>query len=242
MNIDPHAAWAAVVASPLFGTGLTLLVYQAAMLLYERTGRHPLLSPVLVTVAVIIAILLATGVPYATYFDGARLVYLLLGPATVALAVPLYRQIPALIRAWPAVLAGIIAGSAVAMASAVLIARWLGAATTTQLSLAPKSVTTPIAMAVSEHIGGDPALTAVLVILTGVFGAVVGGWVLDLGRVRSPAARGLALGTAAHAFGTTRALQEGETQGAFAGLAIGLAGIVTAVLTPLMIGWLASPR
>ena len=242
MTFDPAAAWAALVGSPIFGLGLTLLVYQAAMALYERTGRHPVLNPVLVTMLVIIGLLVLTGISYDTYFTGARMVYLLLGPATVALAVPLYRQLPALLRAWPAVLAGILAGSAVALTSAVLIARELGASRVTQLSLAPKSVTTPIAMAVSEHIGGHPALTAVLVVLTGVFGAMAGGWILDLARIRAPAARGLALGTAAHAFGTTRALQEGETQGAFSGLAIGLAGLVTALLTPLAIGWLVSGK
>jgi len=238
MSFDPRAAWEALVGAPLFGTGLTLAVYLAAMALYERMGRSPLLSPVLVTVVVIIALLLATGISYPTYFDSAQPISLLLGPATVVLAVPLYRQLPALRRAWPAVLAGILVGSSVALASSVLIARWLGASPATQLSLAPKSVTTPIAMAISDHIGGEPALTAVLVILTGVFGAVAGSGILNLGRVRAPAARGLALGTAAHAFGTTRALQEGETQGAFAGLAIGLAGLVTALLTPAVIGWL----
>jgi len=238
MSFDPRAAWDAVIASPLFGLGLTLLVYQGAVWLFERCGRRPAVNPVLVTMVVIIAILSVCGIAYQTYFDSAKMVHLLLGPATVALAVPLYRQLPSLVRSWPAVLATALLGSAVALVSTVISARWLGAPPEILLSVAPKSVTTPIAMGISERIGGIPSLTAVLVVLTGVVGAVFGSWILTLARVRSPSARGLAFGISAHAIGTTRAFQEGETQGAYAGLAIGLAGIVTAILTPLLIGWL----
>jgi len=238
MSFDPRAAWDAIISSPMFGLALTLLVYQGAVWLFERCGRRPAVNPVLVTMLVIIAVLSVSGVAYQTYFDSAKMVHLLLGPATVALAVPLYRQLPSLIRSWYAVLATALAGSAVALISVVVSARLLGASSAVQLSLAPKSVTTPIAMGVSERIGGIPSLTAVLVVLTGVAGAIFGTWILNLARVRSPSARGLAFGISAHAIGTTRAFQEGETQGAYAGLAIGLAGIVTAILTPLLIGWL----
>ena len=237
MTSDLQSIWVYLAASPLLGLTSTLVAYQAAMWLFERCGRRQMLNPILVSVAMIVGFLMATGTEYRTYFDGAQFVHFLLGPATVALAVPLYHQLPLLRRAWPAVLAVVLTGAMVASVSAVAIAWGLGGSEQIVLSLAPKSVTIPIAMGISERIGGIPSLTAVMVMLTGMVGAIGGGWILDMARVKVPAARGLALGIASHGIGTVRALQMGETAGAFAGLAIGLTGLATAILVPLMISW-----
>jgi putative effector of murein hydrolase len=152
----------------------------------------------------------------------------------VALALPLYRQLHALRRSAVAVAVALIAGSAVASLSAMAIARSLGAETQIVLSMAPKSVTSPIAMGIAEQIGGLPSLTAALVLITGITGAVIGPWVLDRLKIGDPRARGLAMGTASHGIGTARALAETETAGAFAGLAMGLNGVVTALLVPIL--------
>ena len=236
MSSDLQGIWVYLSTSPLLGLTSTLLAYQAAMWLFEKGGRSPLLNPILISVSIICGFLLATGTEYRTYFDGAQFVHFLLGPATVALAVPLYHQMPILRRAWPAVLAVVLVGALMAGGSAVLIAWGLGGSEKILLSLAPKSVTIPIAMGVAERIGGIPSLTAVMVMLTGIFGAVAGGWILDLARVRDPASRGLAMGISSHGIGTVRALQMGEVAGAFSGLAIGLTGLATAVLVPILVG------
>ena len=238
MSTDLQSIWVYLSTSPLLGLTSTLLAYQAAMWLFEKGGRTPLLNPILVSVSFIVAFLLATGTEYRTYFDGAQFVHFLLGPATVALAVPLYNQMHILRRAWPAVLAVVLVGAVMAGGGAVAIAWSLGGSEKILLSLAPKSVTIPIAMGVAERIGGIPSLTAVMVMLTGIFGAVAGGWILDRAGVRDPASRGLAMGIASHGIGTVRALQMGEVAGAFSGLAIGLTGLATAVLVPLAVSLL----
>jgi len=165
-------------------------------------------------------------------------VHFLLGPATVALAIPLYRQLGQIMRSAGALAAGLLAGSVAAILASLAIGWALGASRPTIMSLAPKSVTSPIAMGVAEQIGGIPSLTAVLVILTGIAGAVGGAWLLDLLRVKDERARGVAMGTASHGIGTARALQIGEVTGAFSGLAMGLNGVATALLTPIIVKWL----
>jgi predicted murein hydrolase (TIGR00659 family) len=238
MNGDFAGLWVYLAASPLLGLTSTLVAYQAAVWLYEKCGRTPLLNPMVVSVFMIVCLLLATGTEYHTYFDGAQFVHFLLGPATVALAVPLYRQLPILRRVWGVVLAVVLTGGLIAGGGAVLIAWALGGSEKVLLSLSSKSVTTPIAMGIAERIGGIPSLTAVMVLLTGIFGAIAGSWVLDLARVKDQAARGLAMGIAAHGIGTARALQMSEKAGAFGGLAIGLTGLFTAVLVPVILGFL----
>lgn len=233
--------WVYLSASPLLGLTITLLAYQGAYWIYQRANFNPLLNPVLLAIIALVAALHFTGTPYATYFDGAQFVHFLLGPATVALAVPLYSQFDRL-RALALPLAGaLIAGSLTAIASVIGIAWLLGASESTLLSLAPKSVTAPIAMGIAEKIGGIPSLTAVLVIMTGVSGAMMAKYVLDALRIRDHGVRGFAVGLAAHGIGTARAFQVSEQAGAFAGLGMGLNGATTAILMPLMLalwGWL----
>lgn len=231
--------WVYLSASPLLGLTITLVVYQAAYWVYAKARFHPLLNPVALSVLVLVGLLKATDTEYATYFDGAQFVHFLLGPATVALAVPLYAQLPKLKAQALPLLGALAVGSIVAVASAVGIAWALGASRTTLLSIAPKSVTAPIAMGITEKLGGLPSLTAVLVVSTGIIGAVVGKYVLDALRIRDWSVRGFAVGLAAHGIGTARAFQVSEEAGAFAGLAMGLNGLATAALFPVVV-WLVS--
>lgn len=192
------------------------------------------MNPVLTAVLLIVALLTVTDVDYATYFEGAQFVHFLLGPATVALAIPLYNHLSSVRRSFPALAAAILVGSLTAAGSAVALAWALGASPQTVISLAPKSVTTPIAMGVAERLGGLPSLTAVLVILSGILGAIAGPGLLKRAGVHDDRAAGVAIGTASHGIGTARALQTSEVAGAFAGLAMGLNGLATAILLPLL--------
>ena len=217
---------------------LTLVAWQVATAISRLLGDRPLANPVLIAIALLAGLLLATGTSYASYFQGAQYVHFLLGPATVALAVPMYAALPSIRRNAHAILPAILAGSVVAAGSAMLVGRWLGGSRQVVLSLAPKSVTTPIAMGVAEQIGGNPSLAAVFVLITGLVGIVLGPPLLALVRVADWRARGLAAGTAAHGLATARILLLNETAGAFGGLAIGLNGIITAVIVPPLARWL----
>ena len=224
--------WVYLSASPLSGLTVTLLVYTLAYRLHQTSGHHPLVNPVAVSIVIIAGLLWASSTPYPTYFDGAQFVHFLLGPATVSLAVPLYEQLHRLRRLWLPLLAGLGVGTAVASTSAVLLAHALGASRATLASLAPKSVTTPVAMGIAEQLGGLPSLTAVLVVCTGIVGAATARYVFDALGIRDPMVRGFALGTAAHGIGTARAFQVSAEMGAFAGLAMGLSALLSAATLP----------
>jgi predicted murein hydrolase (TIGR00659 family) len=227
--------WLYLSASPLLWLTLTLGAYLLAHYIHVRLGRNPLANTVVISVAVLVTLLLSTGTSYETYFDGAQFVHFLLGPAVVALAIPLRDNIATVRRSLLPIVAALVAGSLTAIVSAVAVAWALGADLVTIKSLVPKSVTAPIAMGISQEIGGTPSLTAALVILTGIIGAMFGGPLLDLLGIKLPAARGFSLGTASHGIGTARAFQESEIAGAFAGIAMGLNGFITAVLVPLLV-------
>ena len=226
--------WVYLSASPLLFLTLTLVAYQAGDFVYKRANLNPLCNPVLIAVVCLVGLLWMSGTTYERYFAGAQFVHVLLGPATVCLAFPLYRQIDRVRRSALALGVAIIAGSLTAMVSAVGIAWVLGATRNTLISLAPKSVTAPVAMGITEKLGGLPSLTAVLVILTGILGAMLGPILLNLLGIKDWASRGLAMGTASHGIGTARALQVNEVAGAFSGLAMGLNALATAVLLPLL--------
>jgi predicted murein hydrolase (TIGR00659 family) len=227
--------WVYLATTPLLGLTVTLVAYLVGDWLYRRAHMHPLSNPVLLAVVMLVALLVATDTPYETYFDGAQFVHFLLGPATVALAVPLYLHAQRLKKMWLPLLGGLVIGSITAAVSAIGIAWLLGGSTETLLSLAPKSVTAPIAMGITEKIGGLASLTAILVISTGILGAVTGPGVLSLLRIRDQAVRGFALGVASHGIGTARAFQESDESGAFSGLAMGLNGLVTALTLPVVV-------
>lgn len=211
----------------------TLLAYQLALRVHRRFGHRAWLHPVAVATLLLVVVLLLTGVKYDTYFEGGRYIHMLLGPATVALAVPLYHQLARLKRDWLALLAGALLGSATAVGIAMLCAAALGASHATVISMAVKSVTMPIAIGLTEKFGGVVSLTSALVMLTGILGAALTQPVLAMLRVSEAHITGFTLGVVAHGIGTARALQGGQEMGAFAGLAMGLAGLLTAVLLPL---------
>ena len=235
---NPFAVWVYLSASPLLWLTLTLIVWLFADFLARAANRHPLVNPVLISIALMGGILVATGAPYQKYFEGAQFVHFLLGPATVAIAVPLVRH-RALVRAnLLPMAAALIVGAIVACASAVAIAAAFGAPRQVLVSLAPKSVTAGIAMAVSENLGGVPALTAVLVITTGILGAVIVTPLMNALRIRDYAARGFAVGLASHGIGTARAFVVDEVAGTFAGIAMGLNGLATSLIVPLLMRWM----
>lgn len=227
--------WSYLARGPLVWLTLTLIAYGLGDALFQRTGRMPLANPVLVAVILLAALLLATGTPYAVYFEGAQFVHFLLGPATVALAVPLWAQRARLKRAVLPVAAALLAGSLTAVASALAIARALGVDAATLAALAPKGTTAPVAIGIAERLGGSPTLAAVLVLLTGITGALVVTPLFNALGIRDWRARGLAVGTAAHGIGTARALQVHPTAGAFAAIGMGLNAILTALLAPLVL-------
>ncbi|MCQ0990129.1 LrgB family protein [Jiella marina] len=226
--------WVYLAASPLLALTMTLVLFQVAQWLYRKAGRPALLNPVFLSAAAIVAILIATDTPYPTYFEGAQFIHFLLGPATVALAIPLYRQIERVKESALAITVSLLAGSLTAMTTAVGIGYLLRLDAISLVSLAPKSVTAPVAMGIVEKLGGLPSLTAVFVIITGILGGALGPVVLDRLRIFDPTARGFALGTASHGIGTARALQESEVAGAFSGLAMGLNALATAILLPFL--------
>jgi predicted murein hydrolase (TIGR00659 family) len=203
--------------------------------IYRRRGLHPLANPVLISVTVIVGVLLLTNTPYQTYFDGAQLMHVLPGPATVALAIPLYAQLERLKTMLLPLMITILVGSVTVIGSAVAIGWVCGASTGILLSLAPKSATMPIAMGVTAQIGGLPSLTALTVTLTGISTTLMARGLLQLMRIDDIAVRGFAIGLTAHAIGTASALQVSEIAGAFAALAMGLNGVATALLLPLMV-------
>ncbi len=227
--------WIYLSASPLVWLTVTLIAYQTGLLLYRRFNDNPLLSPVLFAICLLVAFLKLSNTGYSTYFKGAQFIHFLLGPATVALAIPLYREITLIRKAFVPIAITLIAGSLTAIINAVAIARCLGGNKLILLTLAPKSVTTPIAMGISEKIGGIPSLTAVIVVLTGIFGAVAGSFVLDILKIKDEAARGMAWGVASHGIGTAHALQKSRTSGAFSALAMAANGLLTALILPLLL-------
>jgi len=221
--------------SPLPWLVLTLVSYLGALRLYQRSGSHPLLIPVLTAVVVIVAVLLLTGTPYPVYFEGVQPLYFLIGPATVALAVPLYGQLERIKQMWLPIGIALLVGSTAAIVSALGIAWALGGELETLLSLAPKSASMPFALPVAERLGGLASLAAVAVAITGIAGTIMARPVLNLLRIHDPAVRGFAIGLTAHAIGTAREIQDNQTAGAFAALAMGLNGIATAVLVPVFV-------
>jgi predicted murein hydrolase (TIGR00659 family) len=230
--------WVYLSGSPLLWLTATLIAYLAADAISVACNRHPLANPVLIAVVLVSAILLTTGTTFPAYFAGAQFVHFLLGPATVALAVPLVRHLPQVRRALMPMLVALAVGSMTAIVSAVWLARAFGLDRAAMLALAPKSATAAIAMGIAEKIGGDPALTAVLTILTGITGAIIVTPLMNALRLRNYAARGFAAGLASHGIGTARAFQVDPLAGTFAGIALGLNGLLTALLVPLLLPWL----
>lgn len=212
----------------------TLGIYIGAGWVYQKT-KLALLHPVLVTIAIIIALLLLFNIDYLTYQKGAHLIDFMLGPSVVALGYTLYSQIASIKENAVSILTALFVGSVTGIGSVLTLAKILGSSNTLAVTLAPKSVTTPIAMAISERFGGIPSLTAVVVIAIGIVGGIAGPWILRVLKVDSKIAIGLALGASAHGLGTARAMELGAVEGAIGGLAIGIMGLMTALIAPFFL-------
>jgi putative effector of murein hydrolase len=231
-----HEIWVYLSGSPLLALTLTLAAWQLGTWLYERSGRNPLVNPVAIAVATVAAAILAIDMSYTTYFEGAQFVHFLLGTATVSLAVPIHRGLDQLRGRVLPLAAALLGGGAASIGVAIGMARLLGVDAPLQQGLWAKSVTAPIAMGVAERIGASPTLTAVYAVVTGVLGAALGRFVLDAVGCRAWWQRGAALGIAAHGIGTSRAFTVHPEAGAWASLAMGLHGVIGAVLIPLIVG------
>jgi predicted murein hydrolase (TIGR00659 family) len=229
-----YHVWVYLSETPLLWLTATLFAYAVGDFVSRRLGRHPLANPVMIAAGLLILLLTSTGTAYRTYFEGAQFVHFLLGPATVALGLPLWRNRLAVRRNFLPMVAALLAGSLTAIVSAVGVAWLFGASPVILASLPAKSVTAPIAMALTETIGGIPALAAVLVVLTGILGAIIVTPLMNLIGIRDYAARGFAAGLASHGIGTARAFQVSEEAGTFAGIAMGLNGALTALVFALL--------
>ena len=232
---NPAMIWSYLSQGPLLWLTATLVAYGVGIALFQATGRRPWANPVALAVAVLAPVLWLSETPYQIYFEGAQFVHFMLGPATVALAVPLWGNL-ALIR--PVVLpiaAALIVGALTAMLGALGVAWALGVPPDVLAALAPKSATAPVAIGIAERLGGAPTLAAVLVLCTGITGAIIATPLMNALGLRDWRARGFALGVAAHGIGTARAFQVNETAGAFAGLGMGLTAVLTAILAPILL-------
>lgn len=236
--IGVTSLWSYLSATPLTWLTATILAYLAADATARRLGNTPWANPVLISVLLIAPVLWMTGTDYSTYFEGAQFIHFLLGPATVALALPLWDNRNMIRRSVAPILLALIVGSLVAAGSAILLARVFSLPTEVVLSLAPKSTTAPVALGVSEAIGGIPTLTAVLVILTGIIGAVTVTPLMNMLRITDWRARGFAVGVAAHGIGTARAFQVNQIAGAYAGIAMALNALLTSLIVPVLARWL----
>lgn len=238
MRLDLPAAWSGFVATPLFGLTLTLAAYLAGRWLWRRTGGHAAANPIVIAIALVMAVLAATGTSYDDYLRGGQFIAFLLGPATVALALPLYRSTGRIREAAWATGAGLLAGSFTAIVSAILVVRAAGGGQDLILSMAPKSATTPVAIATAYATGGIPELTVAFTVSAGILGAVIGPAVLTLVRARDRHVRGLAMGMASHAIGTARMLQDEPGAAPFAALGMAANAILTPLLVPLAVALL----
>lgn len=225
-----------LAGNPAWWLCLTLACYVLGQKIFQSAKGNPLVSPIIISVVLLILYLVTTGVPYEQYFQGAGFIHFLLGPATVVLAVPLYEQRSKLAKLWLPLACGLLAGCIAAIASVILIGGACGLSSETILSMVPKSVTTPIAMGVSESLGGMPDLTAAFVVITGILGSIIGRPVFKLLRIKSEPVCGVALGLSAHGMGTSAAFQISPRAGAFGGLAMGLCGVITAFIAPIIAG------
>ncbi len=226
--------WSYLSTTPLLWLTATVIAYVAADKVARSFGNPPWANPVLMSVCLIAPVLWLTRTDYATYFEGAQFIHFLLGPATVALALPLWDNRETIRHSVMPILVALLAGSVVAAGSAILLARAFDLPAEVILSLAPKSTTAPVALGISEAVGGLPALTAVLVILTGIIGAVTVTPMMNLLRIEDWRARGFAAGVAAHGIGTARAFQVNPVAGAYAGIAMALNAMLTSIIVPIM--------
>ncbi|MCV2445925.1 MULTISPECIES: LrgB family protein [Paracoccus] len=230
---DAALIWSYLSQEPLLWLTATLIAYFLGDSFFRRMNRQSWANPVLVAVILLSLVLWLTGTGYQTYFEGAQFVHFMLGPATVALGMPLYDNLRRVRKALAPLVAALVAGSVTAVVSVLAIGKAFGLNEVMLASLAPKSTTAPVAIGIAEGLGGEPTITAVLVLLTGIFGAIIATPLLNALGIRDWRARGFSLGVAAHGIGTARAFQVNETAGAFAGIGMGLNAVLTSIIAPL---------
>ena len=229
-----YEVWVYLQAEPLFWLTLTIGCYLFSNYIYKSTNLFPLLNPVAISVVLVSSCLVFFDIEYERYFNGAKFIHFLLGPATVALAVPIYMNWKIVTSESIAILTTVFIGSIFAVAITFALAVLFDIDLLTIKSMLPRSVTAPIAMGISELIGGVPSLTAIITVVTGVTGAALGAFVLDLFRLKNMSARGFAFGLSSHGIGTARAMSRDKRAGVFAAVAMGLSGVITALFLPLI--------
>lgn len=223
-----------MIGSPVFGIGISLLTFYGGNLIYKRTGS-PLMNPLVLSMLMIIALLLGFHISFDDYNRGGQFISFFLGPATVILAVPLYRKISLLRENVVPIIAGISVGSLAGIVSIIVMCRIFNLDELVSISMIPKSVTTPIGIEISSQLGGMPSITVAAIVFTGIAGVLLGPMICKIFRIDNEVAVGVAIGTSSHALGTTKAVEIGETEGAMSGLAIGIAGLVTVFIAPLLV-------
>ena len=227
-----------LLETPIFGILLSVSAYEIGILINKKSNKNALMNPLLIAILIVIAVLLGFGIPKENYDKGGNYILFFLGPATVVLAIPLYKQMELLKKDIVPILTGIIVGSLTSILSVVFLSKLFHVNLSVATSMIPKSVTTAIGMEVSKQIGGITSLTVAVIVLTGIMGAVLGPSLLKIFKIKDDVAQGVAIGTAAHAVGTSKAMELGETQGAMSGLSIGIAGLVTVILAPILMNLL----
>ena len=223
----------AIINSPLFGILLTLVAFEIGVTISKKF-KYSFLNPLLIGNILIVGFLLITGISLESYNVGGDYISVMLSPATVVLAVPLYRQISKLRQFWKPILTGICAGSLTSLTCVIVVSKLIGLSEILMLSLLPKSVTIPMGSVISAQIGGIPSVTIIAITVTGITGAVAAPAVCRFCRIKHKVAQGIAIGTASHALGTTKAMELGEVQGAMSSLSIGIAGVFTAIAAPII--------
>jgi len=230
-----YSIWIYLQAEPLFWLTLTIGSYLIADFIYRKSNLFPLLNPVAISVLLVSLILIFFNIQYERYFEGAKFIHFLLGPATVALAVPIYKKWDLIVINSKAIFISLLIGSIFAILVTYLLSLYFELPKELILSLLPRSVTAPIAMGISEIIGGIPSLTAIITLITGVIGASLGIFVFDLMKLKNMDARGFSLGLASHGIGTARAMSKNKNAGVFAAVGMGLSGLVTSILVPMFL-------
>lgn len=223
-----------IISHPLFGIILTLGTFEIGKRTYNKF-RLPILNPILIAIILIVGVLMVFKVPLASYENGSNMLSLFLGPVTVILAVPLYKQLNLLKSHLFPILIGVTVGAITSITSVIVLGKVMGLERILLLSMAPKSITTPIGMELSRNIGGIQAITIVGIMITGIAGAVAGPVICEVFRIKNKVAKGIGIGVASHAVGTSKAIEMGEVEGAMSGLAIGLTGVATIIVLPLML-------
>ena len=227
--------WIYLQAEPLFWLTLTIGSYLIADFIYRKSKLFPLLNPVAISVLLVSLILIVFNIQYERYFDGAKFIHFLLGPATVALAIPIYRKWDLIVSNSKAIFVSLILGSFFAIFITYVLSLHFELQEELIFSLLPRSVTAPIAMGISEIIGGIPSLTAIITLITGVIGASLGVFVFDIMKLKKMEARGFSLGLASHGIGTARAMSRDKNAGVFAAVGMGLSGLITSIIVPLFL-------